>query len=170
VSHLAAAGDVAYRNLWAYLAGVDGVDEIRLFDRPVDEPVRWLLEDARTLVMTELVDFLWLRLLDVPSALSARRYATAGELVLEVIDDSRDGCASGRYRLRVEGREVECTRTARDADLELTQRALASIYLGGFRLTELTLSGDAREVTPGAIAQADLMFSVSRAPWNATWF
>jgi predicted acetyltransferase len=170
VSHLAAASDMAYRNLWAYLAGVDGVDEIRLSERPVDEPVRWLLEDARTLVMTELVDFLWLRLLDVPSALAARRYAMAGELVLEVIDDSRDGCASGRYALRTDGREVTCTRTDRDADLELTQRALASIYLGGFRLAELTLSGAAREVTAGALTQADLMFSVPRAPWNATWF
>ncbi len=79
VSWLSAATDQAYRNLWSYLTGIDIVDEIRLSARPVDERVRWLLPDARTLVTTEQVDFLWLRLLDVPAALSARRYAVPGE-------------------------------------------------------------------------------------------
>ena len=50
------------------------------------------------------------------------------------------------------------------------QRALASIYLGGFRLRELLLSGVATERTPGALARVDLMFSTPLPPWNATWF
>ncbi|MDQ6749419.1 MAG: GNAT family N-acetyltransferase [Actinomycetota bacterium] len=170
VWELSSASDLAYRNLWSYLSGIDGIDEIRLWNRPVDEPVRWLLEDARTLVMTQQVDFLWLRLLDVPAALSARRYAVPGEVVLEVTDDDGHRFASGRYRLSAEGDEVHCERTDRDADLEITQRALASIYLGGFRLRELLLSGGASERTPGAIARVDLMFSSPMAPWNATWF
>src|SRR5450755_1483925 len=106
VADLAAAGDTAYRNLWAYLSGIDGVDEVRVPGRPVDEPVRWLLDDARTLVMTELVDFVWLRLLDVPGALTARRYAMPGEVILEVIDENVPGFAAGCYRLRAEDAEV----------------------------------------------------------------
>jgi predicted acetyltransferase len=170
VWNLASATDSAYQDLWCYLSGIDGIDEVRASNRPVDEPVRWLLGDARTLVMTQRVDFLWLRLLDVPSALAARRYAVGGEIVLEVIDEAPDRFASGRYRLRADGDDVECRRTDRDADLEITQPALASIYLGGFRLRELLLSGVATERTPGAIAQADLMFSHPTPPWNATWF
>jgi Sterol carrier protein domain len=54
--------------------------------------------------------------------------------------------------------------------VEITQQALASIYLGGFRLPELRLSGAARERTAGALGRLDLMFSTPRAPWNATWF
>jgi predicted acetyltransferase len=170
VWNLTTASNLAYQNLWSYLTGIDGIDEIRLSNRPVDEPVRWLLEDGRALVMTRQVDFLWLRLLDVPAALSARRYAVPGEVVLEVIDDSPDRFASGRYWLRADGNAVECESTDREADLEITQRALASIYLGGFRLGELLPSRVARELTPGALARVDLMFSVALAPWNATWF
>jgi predicted acetyltransferase len=167
---LASASDAAYRDLWAYLGGIDGIEQVSVSNRPVDEPVRWLLGDARALVMTQQVDFVWLRLLDVPAALAARRYAVPGEVVLEVIDEDGDGFASGRYRLRAEGDEVECQGTDQDADLEITQRALGSIYLGGFRLRELLLSGVASERRPGALARVDLMFSTPLPPWNATWF
>jgi predicted acetyltransferase len=167
---LACAGDTAYRNLWAYLSGLDGIDEVSVPNRPVDEPVRWLLADGRTLVTTQLVDFLWLRLLDVPAALAARRYAAPGEVVLEVVDEDGERFAAGRYRLRAHDDEVECERTDRDPDLALTQRALASIYLGGFRLRELVLGGGATELRPGALALVDVMFSTPLAPWNATWF
>jgi predicted acetyltransferase len=168
---LAAASDEADRNLWAYLAGIDGSDEVHLPLRPVDEPARWLLHDARTLVMTQNVDFVWLRLLDVPTALSSRAYAVAGEVVLEVSDDDAGGFAAGRYRLCADGVSALCERTGDPADLELTQRALASIYLGGFRLPGLALgAGGLRERTPGALARIDAMFATGLAPWNATWF
>jgi len=120
--------------------------------------------------MTQQVDFLWLRLLDVPAALAARRYAIPGEVVLEVIDDDAYRFAAGRYRLRADGDDVECQETDQDADLQITQSALASIYLGGFRLRELRPSGGASERSPGALTLVDLMFSVPLAPWNATWF
>ncbi len=170
VGDLASATDTAYQNLFSYLTGIDGIDQVRLSNRPVDEPVRWLLPDARTLVMTQQVDFLWLRLLDVPAALAARRYALPGEVVLDVIDEDPSRFASGRYRLTAAGDEVRCESTDQDVDLELTQQALASIYLGGFRLRELLLSGLVRERTPGALARVDLMFCTPLAPWNGTWF
>lgn len=167
---LVSATDTAYRDLWRYLAGIDGIDAVHLHNRPVDEPVRWLLGDARALVMTQQVDLAWLRLLDVAAALSARRYAVAGEVVLEVVDEDAGGFAAGRYRLWANGQDVECHRTGRDADLAITQRALASIYLGGFRLSELRMAGVARQLTPGALARLAVMFSTPLAPWNATWF
>jgi predicted acetyltransferase len=170
VWNLTAASDTAYRNLWAYLTGIDGADEVTLSGRPIDEPVRWLLSDARTLVMAEHVDFLWLRLLDVPAALTARRYQAPGEVVLEVVDDHVSGHAAGRYRLTTDGDHVSCEPTRADPDLELTERALASIYLGGFRLTPQRLTGDAVERRRGALARVDLMFSTPLAPWNATNF
>lgn len=167
---LVSANDTAYRNLWAYLSGIDGVDAVALDDRPVDEPVRWLLADGRALVMTQQVDLLWLRLLDVAAALSARRYATAGEVVLDVVDDDLGPSVAGRYRLHADGDAAECTATDAAPDLRITQRALASIYLGGVRLRQLLLAGAASELTAGAIDRVDLMFTTPLAPWNATWF
>jgi predicted acetyltransferase len=108
----------------------------------------------------------------VPAALAARRYAIAGELVLEVRDEApATGIdVSGRYALRADGEAVECAPSDRPADLELTQRALASIYLGGVRPAELVGSGALAELTPGAVERARLMFSTPQQPWNATSF
>lgn len=169
---LASVGDAAYADLWAYLTGIDLIDEITLSHRPLDEPVRWLLADGRTLVLEELVDYLWLRLLDVPAALAARRYAVDDEVVLEVTDDApvADIDAGGRYALRAAGDTVECTPTDRAADLALDQRALAAIYLGGNRLGALRAAGAVRELTGGALRRVGAMFSTPRAPWNATSF
>ena len=91
VGDLVSANDIAYRDLWSYLSGIDGIEQVSLSNRPVDEPVRWLLGDGRALVMTQQVDLVWLRLLDVPAALAARRYAIPGDIVIEVIDEDAGG-------------------------------------------------------------------------------
>ena len=170
VQILLTANHTAYRNLWAYLTAIDGVDQVTLSLRPAQEPVRWLLEDARALVATRQYDFLWLRFLDVAAALSSRRYGVEGELVLEVSDPDAGGFASGRYALIGGPDGADCSPTRADPDLRVSQRALASAYLGGFRLPELAWGGGVSEVKPGALARADLMFASPRPPWNATWF
>jgi predicted acetyltransferase len=164
-----AANEIAYRDLWAYLSGLDGVEEIVLANRPADEPVRWLLGDARTLTLTGQSDFLWLRLLDVPAALAARRYASAGELVLEVVDGAEPSVA-GRYRLSADGDGAQCEPTAADPDLTITQSALASAYLGGSPLRARAIDGAVTEERTGALTRADAMFGTPLMPWNATGF
>ncbi len=167
---LASATAAAYENLWSYLGSLDVVEEVRLPMRPVDEPVRWRLRDGRTLVSGEVVDFLWLRMLDVPAALAARRYGAGGELVLEVLDESGLGFASGRFLLAADGDEVSCEPTTRAAELVLSERALASIFLGGVRPGALAAAGALREEAPGALTRAGAMFATPLAPWNQTWF
>jgi predicted acetyltransferase len=170
VFDLVAATDDAYRDLWTYLAGIDLIGEIELNERPVDEPVQLLLPDARTVRQHAVTDFLWLRLLDVPTALAARRYATDGELVLDVVDDGLGGYGTGRVALTASGDDVTCTPTSRPADLRLSQRALASSYLGGHTLRERRIVGDVEELADGGIARFDAMFRTAVAPWNQTWF
>ncbi|HET6876688.1 MAG TPA: GNAT family N-acetyltransferase [Jatrophihabitans sp.] len=171
VEELVAASDDAYRDFWAYLAGIDLVGEIELTDRPVDEPIRWLLGDGRALEQTRAYDFLWLRLLDVPRALAARAYAVPGRLVLDVTDDDLGGYGAGRFALTSDADgSAECTPTADQPELRISQRALASIYLGGHRLRSRLIAGDVEELRPGAVAQADTMFGTPLVPWNATMF
>src|SRR5581483_9741590 len=102
VKDLVAVNDTAYRNLWAYLGGIDVVEEITLRGRPVDEPVRWLLPDGRALRQSYSGDALWLRILDVPGALGARGYRPHGRLVLEVSDPDRGAFTAGTYLLEVD--------------------------------------------------------------------
>jgi predicted acetyltransferase len=163
-----AVNDAAHRDLWAYLSGIDGVDEIELWGG-VDDPVRWLLGDARTLITSEISDFLWLRLLDVPAALSARRYAVAGEFVLEILDDTAVSVA-GRYRLSADTSGAACAPTDAAPDLTVAQTALASAYLGGVSLREQRIAGTVVERTAGALQLADAMFATALAPVNLTGF
>lgn len=170
VLDLVTASERAYRNLWAYLSGVDLVGEVILTERPVDEPVRWLLSDARAVLQTYAGDHTWLRLLDVPAALSARGYAMPGRIVLEVVDDDGAGYAAGRYLLDVGPDGASCTRTTESADLVLPQRALAAAYLGDHSLRALSVAGGVDEVTPRALSRADAMLATPARPWNATGF
>lgn len=178
IEEFVAANDNAYRDLWAYLGGIDVVEEIALDDRPLDEPIRWLLPDARSLQVTGTFDYVWVRLLDVPAALSARGYAMPGRVVIDVVDDGTGGYGEGAYGegaygegrvlLETDGTNSTCAPTAEAPDLRVHQRALAACYLGGYRLRNL-LDG-VEELTPGALDRADVMFSTPHAPFNQTGF
>ena len=74
VQELMTATDSAYAGLWHYLFGVDLIGTIEARMRRVDEPLYWMLADPRRLVRTPN-DSLWVRVVDVPAALEARRYA-----------------------------------------------------------------------------------------------
>lgn len=169
VVEFVAATDDAYRDMWAYLGAIDVVGEVKLTDRPLDEPIRWLLGDARALQLTSTYDYLWLRLLDVPAALSARTYAVPGRVVLDVHDASPGCYATGRFALEADGADATCTPTTDAADLAVSERALAACYLGGTRLRHAAPLG-VDELTPGALDRADVMFSTPLAPLNQTGF
>jgi predicted acetyltransferase len=170
VDEVLAATDDAYRALWSYLLGLDLVRELSLQGYPVDEPLEWLLSDGRAARRTWTGDNEWLRLLDVPAALSTRRYAGTDRLVLDVLDPD-GGWAAGRFRLDGGPAHAEC-RPAPTAtpDLRLSQRALAAIYLGGNTVRSQQLAGLVDEETPGAAARLESMFWTAQQPWNATPF
>ena len=171
VDDLFATGQDAYTALWAYLLGLDVVDEIHFEHRPTDEPVRWLLQDGRAWQPTEILDAMWLRLLDVPAALSRRGYAVADRLVIEVVDDDVGGFAAGRYLLEAGPDGGHCRReTSRSPDLAVSQRALSAVYLGQPSLRAQQLAGLVDEHTVGAVRRLDLMFGTPLLPWLATEF
>ena len=89
-------------------------------------------------------DGLWVRLVDVGAALSARAYGADGPIVFEV-DDPFLPENAGRWRLA--GGEAE--RTEEEADLALDVGELGAAYLGGFTFGELVRAGAVRELTRG---------------------
>lgn len=97
VHELVATTPAAYDRLWRYCCEVDLITTVRAGDRPVDEALGWLLTDGRAVRQTGRYDFLWVRVLDVIGALSARRYGVDGRLVIEVVDTL--GFAEGRFAL-----------------------------------------------------------------------
>jgi predicted acetyltransferase len=171
VRELAAASPEALAALWHYLVSIDLVRVIELHHCAVDDPLPWLLTSPRAANVTSMGDSLWLRLLDVPAALAARRYGYRGGLVLEVVDEFRSGGnAAGRFALEVGGRGVVCTRTTARPDLTLGVAELSAAYLGGIRYETLANAGRVREHAGGALARADAMFASPRLPHAMTWF
>ncbi len=155
--------------LWRYLFDMDLAGTIKLFDRPVDDPVRWRLADPRRLRVTEVGDQLWVRLLDLRGALEARRYAVEGELVLEVTDGLRPR-NQGRFRLQGGPDGAACEPTQADPDLGLDIADLGAAYLGGASLVSLARAERVTELTPGALLRADRMFAASPPPVCTTHF
>jgi predicted acetyltransferase len=170
VHELVAVNEQAYRGLWQYLFSIDVVDRIHLRDRPVDEPLQWLLADGRAVRQQHRIDRVWLRLLDVPTALATRRYAVSDQLVIEVDDGDGDAYAAGRFSLDGSPEGAECRPSSREPDLRLTQRTLAATFLGGFTLAQQLPGAAVEELTDGALRRADAMFATPLAPWCATGF
>jgi predicted acetyltransferase len=151
-----------------YLTSIDWAAEVAVYLRPTDEAVPLALEDARHGYLSDRSDHLWVRILDLPTTLAARRYATPGTLVLEV-DDPR-GYAAGRFRLEGGPEGAECVPTDDEPDLALPVAALGAAYLGGQPFARLAAAGWVDERRPGALARAAAMFTMARAPWCALTF
>ncbi|MGH9242815.1 MAG: GNAT family N-acetyltransferase [Acidimicrobiales bacterium] len=150
--------------LFEYLLNVDLVGQIESHVRPVDDPLRWRLVDIRRYRMSDVRDWLWVRLLDIPAALGARRYGLEGRLTLEVRDPFRPA-NDGVYRLDGGPGGATCTRVAGDdADIRLPVDALGAVYLGGVSFSTLAVSGRLTG-SPEVLARADAMFRSTPPPF-----
>jgi predicted acetyltransferase len=154
--------------LMRYLTEVDWVTDVTVHLRPVDEPAPLALVDGRTAYLSDRSDHLWVRILDVPTALAARRYAAPGALVLEVVDPL--GFAAGRFRLEGGPEGAECAPTDEEPDLAFPVRALGAAYLGGQGWGRLAAAGWVDELRPGGLARAEALFATLRAPFCALTF
>ncbi len=170
VDELLAETPEAAVGLWGYCLDLDLTVTVELRDRPLDEPLYWLLVDPRRLRTTRVADFLWLRLLDLPAALEARRYAADGRLVFEVAD-AHVAANQGRFVLEGGPDGAACRPAGRaEPDVVLDVADLGAVYLGGVRFASLARAGRVREARPGGLARADAMFASDRVPWCSTGF
>ncbi|HEX5367735.1 MAG TPA: GNAT family N-acetyltransferase [Acidimicrobiales bacterium] len=160
---LVAATDRAEHELLRFLTTVDWARTVAVPLRPVDDAAPLAMVDGRAATLADRGDHLWLRMLDVPAALAARRYARPGTLVLEVADPA--GHATGRFRLDAEPGGATCARTGEDADLTVPVGALGAAYLGGTGWGRLAAAGWVDEHRAGAVARATALFTPPRAPW-----
>jgi predicted acetyltransferase len=168
VADLCAATPAAEARLWRFLAEIDLTTTVTARDRPVDDRLPWLLDNARAARQMARTDFLWVRLLDVAASLTARSYTASGRVVLEVVDPL--GLAGGRFTLDASPDGAACDPTHEPADLTVPVHALGAAYLGGARLATLHAAGWLDEHAPGAVDAADAMFAGRIAPWCNTWF
>lgn len=162
IEELVAATPEAYRMLWQFALSVDLTRRFFLFISAPDEPFRFLVTEPRA-IQSKLSDALWLRILDLPAALAARRYAAAVDVVIEVTDE-RFPANHGRWHLVGSPDHAVCTPTDAPADLALDVHSLGAAYLGGTSLATLAAAGEVHEVRPGTLASASIAFGWHRPP------
>jgi predicted acetyltransferase len=156
-----AMGDTpeAMHAIWRYLLEIDWLARVKATFLPLDHPLLLSLADPRRLNFL-VREGLWVRLIDLGAALSARGYATDDAIVVEVADDFCPWNA-GCWRISRGGAKP----TRDEPDLACDVASLGCVYLGGFTFAQLARSLRMRELRAGAIARADAMFRSDRAPW-----
>ncbi|MGH9294657.1 MAG: GNAT family N-acetyltransferase, partial [Acidimicrobiales bacterium] len=172
----------AYIALWRFLLGIDLISNVSTEDRPIDEPIRWCLSDPRQLCVTRLGDQNWLRLVDVETTLSARRYGSEGAITIEVADGlcpwndglyHLDAADTSPAESRLSAGTVGATAerigargdTSRPADVALDVSTLASIYLGGVDPSAMAAAGRIHAASEESEHLLERLFRVDIAPF-----
>ena len=152
----------AYRSLWMFFKRHDLVGRVRWNNAPSDDPALEYFLEPRLLDARDGEGF-WLRLVDVASALRGRGWNADGEISIAVRDDSLAPWNAGNYRLTVSGGAADVTPCTAVTDIQLSVKALASLYAGRRSARELSawglLEGDA-----DAVQRADALFVTRHAP------
>jgi predicted acetyltransferase len=165
VREVLGADPAASAALWHNLLTRDLVTAVTAEYRSADDPLLYQLADPRR-ARTRVTDGLWVRVIDLPAALAARRYSAPVDVVLEVTDELLTGNA-GRWRLRAggPGEGASCQRADAPADLALDVRELGAAYLGGTRLGPLAAAGLVGELRPGTLGPLSAALTWDPAPW-----
>jgi len=162
IREVTAADPQAYAALWRFLLTIDLARTAKASYLALDEPLLHLVDEPRRLG-TRVSDGLWIRVVDVPGALAARRYRCPIDVVFDVTDPLLPR-NSGRWRLTGDPQTASCTRTDDPADLACTVLELGTAYLGGPSLASLAAAGLVRELTTGALNAASMAFGWHRLP------
>ena len=169
VQELAAADPGTLLALARRLVDFDLTSSITIGGRGTDDPLLWWAGGPRA-ARAAASDSLWLRLVDVDVALSARGYSSACDLVLDVVDPA---CPWNQraWRLSVDRDGVAtCLPTSDDADLRLPVQALGAAYLGSRTLSSQAHHGLVSELTAGSLWRLSRAMSCEREPVGAIAF
>jgi predicted acetyltransferase len=154
-----AADPDATAELWRFLLDIDWQERIESWLLPPDHPLFLLLAKPRR-ARYRRGDGLWIRVVDVETALGARSYGSDEPLTFEVADAF---CPWNEGTWRLAGGTA--ARTDEAPMLRLDAEALGSIYLGGISFSELQQAGRVEVVEEGALARADRLFGWPLHPW-----
>lgn len=168
VRHLIGETPEARAALWRYALQHDLIGTVIAQLRPVDEPLPWLLADARAAKL-KTADHGWLRILDLPAVIAARSFAAPIDIVLRVADSL--GFTEGVWRVEAaaDGAGRATAVPGAEPDIELGVAELSSLYLGGVSARSLAEAGRLRG-DAAAIARLDAALHIAGAPFLSIWY
>ena len=107
-----------------------------------DSPVVQLIQDIRGAKFA-VRDNLWVRVLDIPTALAARGYRADADVTIAVTDKQLPA-NEGLWRLRIAGGTAHATKETSPsalADVTMSVQELSAAYLGGVTIRSLASAG-----------------------------
>lgn len=147
--------------LWSFLTSQDLVSQTVADIRSTQDPIFDLLEGSRR-ARAVRSDGLWIRIMDVPAALTARAYSSPVEVVLGVSDPLGD--ISGTYRLSANGADVTCSASSDEPEVMLDLEDLGAGYMGMPRFRELARLGRVKG-SDQVLTAIDAAFRWDPPPW-----
>ncbi len=169
VRELAAADPATLLALARRLVDFDLTTSITINSRGADDHLVWWAGGPRALGVKPY-DSLWLRLIDVDAALTARGYSGGCDVVLDVVDPI---CPWNQraWRLNVDEDGVAtCQPTTEDPDVRLPVQALGAAFLGSRSLATQADQGLVTELTPGSVRMLSRAMSRDREPAGSIEF
>lgn len=146
--------------LWRYLLGIDLVRRWQAGERPVDEPVRRAMHDARAYEAKGRFDDQWVRILDVDAALGARTYTSSDASVTIGVEDPMFAANCGVWEISACG----ATRVEVPADVHVDIATLSAAYLGAVAWRDLATIG-AVTAPDDVLERLDTLFAVRPTPF-----
>lgn len=169
VREIGASDPASLLALGRRLVDFDLTSTVSLSGRGPDDPLLWWAGGPRQ-VGLRASDSLWVRLVDVDAALTARGYAAPVDVVLDVVDPV---CPWNERRWRLTAGQDgvgRCLPTDDDADLQLPVAALGAAYLGSRPLAAQAVAGVVSERHTGAVAELSRAMRADVEPIAAIGF
>lgn len=157
----------AHTELWRTLLATDLLSSVKAL-LPIDDPLPAKLVDLRAGECAGVTDMLWLRILDVPQALTVRTYRGDVNVVIEVLNDFRG--RGGTFALSVVDGVATVSASSSTPTVRLDISVLGSIYLGGMRARALADAGRLWTDTPETLDAVDATFATAAAPFSGMSF
>jgi predicted acetyltransferase len=137
------------------LLGLDLMETVTIWTYARD-PLPYLLTDSRVARTTKYQDDLWLRIMDVPTMLEARRYQADVSTVIEVSDQFAS--SGGRFALDIRDGRARCTPTDATPQVWMDLDVLGSLYLGVHQVGPLAMANRVRATDPTVLPRLESAF------------
>lgn len=167
VRKVCAASQAVNRALWKAMADMDMVERLTYPLSPPGDPLAASLVDPWAVQPKEGDDPVWLRILDLPSAVAQRGFNGEGSVVVHLADPM--SYCDGAWRISARDGVGVAERTDDEPEVSLPVDVLAAMWHGDRTASELALSG-LLQGEPAAIGRLSRLFQVDEPPMNLAVF
>ena len=134
-------------------------------------PVKWMLDDGRRLRTTAAEDAVWVRVLDVATAVAARTTLAATGAVRVAVHDGLVADNARTWRIAADGAGgLTCEPDDGAPQLTLDVQLLAPVLWGFTAPSRLAAAGRVVVHEPSALAVLDRLLAVAGPSWCSTAF